>query len=140
MSISCDAASYDVVWVSGSPSLRCLSTPLIEKLLKYTNISGWEYVQLLDDSACIDTAVQLLHSYLKTKNNPVNLVGHGVGGTIALMLARQYPQFVNSLTLLSVAAQPAKTWHVNYYQQRQIYTLSQKEALLGTLNHIFRDQ
>lgn len=130
----------DAVWVSGSPSLRCLSSPLIHKLIKYVNISGWEYLQLLDDSACIDTAVTLLHSYLVTKKLPVHLIGHGIGGTISLIFARKYPQFVKSLTLLSVAAQPAKTWHVNYYQQRQIYTVNKAEALLNTLHHVFRDK
>ncbi|MGD1909797.1 MAG: alpha/beta fold hydrolase [Rivularia sp. (in: cyanobacteria)] len=135
MSISCDA-----IWVSGSPSLRSLSTPLINKLIKYTNISGWEYIQSIDEPACIDTAVALLHSYLITKKGPLHLIGHGIGGTIALMFARKYPQFVKSLTLLSVAAQPAKTWHVNYYQQRQIYTLSKAEALLNTLHNVFRDK
>ncbi|MEL6463017.1 MAG: alpha/beta hydrolase [Cyanobacteria bacterium J06621_15] len=130
----------EAVWVSGSPSLRGLSTPLVNNLAKYTNISGWEYIQTMDEPACIDTAVELLHSYLKTKEIPVNLIGHGIGGTIALMLARQYPQLVKSLTLLSVAAQPAKTWHVNYYQQRQIYTLSKTEALFNTLNNVFRNK
>ena len=130
----------EAIWVSGSPSLRGLSTPLVNKLVKYTNISGWEYIQTIDEPACIDTAVELLHSYLQTKDTPVNLIGHGIGGTIALMLARQYPQFVKSLTLLSVAAQPAKTWHVNYYQQRQIYTLSKTEALFNTLNNVFRNK
>ena len=135
MSISCDA-----VWVSASPSLRCLSNPLINKLARYTNIFGWEYIQSIDEPAYMDTAVELLHSYLKTKNFPVHLIGHGIGGTIALMFTRQYPQYVKSLTLLSVAAQPAKTWHVNYYQQRQIYTLSKAEALLSTLHNVFRDK
>ena len=130
----------DVVWVSASPSLRFLSTPLINKLIKYTNIFGWEYVQSMDEPACIDTAVELLHNYIKTKDAPIHLIGHGIGGTIALILARQYPHLVKSLTLLSVAAEPAKTWHVNYYQQRQIYTLSQTEALFNTLNNIFRDK
>lgn len=130
----------DAIWVNGSPSLRCLSTPLIHELIKYTNIAGWEYVQLIDEPACIDTAVRLLYSYLETKKLPIHLIGHGTGGTIALMFARQYPQFVKSLTLLSVAAQPAKTWHVNYYQERQIYTLSKAEALLNTLNNVFRDK
>ncbi len=130
----------EAIWVSGSPSLRGLSTPLVNKLINYTNISGWEYIQTLDEPACIDTAVELLHSYLQTKEVPVNLIGHGIGGTIALMLARQYPHLVKSLTLLSVAAQPAKTWHVNYYQQRQIYTLSKTEALLNTLNNVFRNK
>ncbi len=130
----------DVIWVSGSPSLRCLSTPLIQELIKYTNISGWEYIQSMDEPASMDVAVELLHSYLKTKELPIHLLGHGIGGTIALMLARKYPHFVKSLTLLSVAAQPAKTWHVNYYQQREIYTLSKAEALLNTLHNIFRDK
>ncbi|MEM1393501.1 MAG: alpha/beta hydrolase [Cyanobacteria bacterium P01_H01_bin.150] len=130
----------EAIWVSGSPSLRGLSTPLINKLAEYTNISGWEYIQSIDEPACMDTAVELLHSYLKTKDAPINLIGHGIGGTISLMLARKYPEFVKSLTLLSVAAQPAKTWHVNYYQQRDIYTLSKTEALLNTLHNVFRNK
>ena len=56
----------EAVWVSGSPSLRNLSTPLVNKLARYTTISGWEYIQTLDEPACIDTAVELLHSYLET--------------------------------------------------------------------------
>ncbi|MEM7554246.1 MAG: alpha/beta hydrolase [Cyanobacteria bacterium P01_A01_bin.84] len=135
MSISCDA-----LWVSGSPSLRCLSMPLIQKLLKHTNISGWEYIQLIDEAASMETAVNLLHNYLKTKKLPIHLIGHGIGGTIALIFARQYPHLVKSLTLLSVAAQPANTWHVNYYQQRQIYTLTRKEALLNTIHNLFRER
>ena len=130
----------DIVWASGSPYLRCLHMPLLKKLFRHTNVSVWEYVQSLDESACMDTAVELLHSYLKNRESPVNLVGHSIGGTIALIFARQYPQFVKSLTLLSVAAQPAKTWHVTYYQQRQIYTQNQGEALSNTLHHIFRDR
>ncbi len=130
----------EAIWVSGSPSLINLSTPLIKKLAKHTNISVWEYIQTVDEAACMDTAVELLHSYLKTKHAPVHLIGHGIGGTIALMLARKYPAFVKSLTLLSVAAQPAKTWHVNYYQQRQIYTISKSEALFNTLNNVFRNK
>ncbi len=132
--------SYDALWVSGSPSLRCLSMPLIKKLLRYTNISGWEYIQSIDEPACMDTAVKFLHCYLKTREIPIHLVGHGVGGTIALIFARQYPQFVKSLTLLSVAVQPANTWHVNYYQQRQIYSLSRAETLLNTIQNLFREE
>lgn len=135
MSISCDA-----VWVSGSPYLRCLSMPLIKKLLRHTNISGWEYIQSMDEPACMDTAVKFLHRYLKSKELPIHLVGHGVGGTIALIFARQYPQFVKSLILLSVGVQPANSWHVNYYQQRQIYTLSRSEALFNTIQNLFREE
>lgn len=135
MSISCDA-----LWVSGSPSLRSLSMPLIKKLLRHTNISGWEYVQSMDEPACMDTAIQFLSCYLKTRELPIHLVGHGIGGTIALIFARKYPQFVKSLTLLSVAVQPANTWHINYYQQRQIYTLSRAEALFNTIQNLFREE
>lgn len=135
MSTFCDA-----LWVNGSPSLRCLSMPLIQKLSGYTNVSGWEYIQSIDEPACMDTAVTLLYNYLTTRKLPIHLVGHGIGGVIALIFARQYPQFVKSLTLLSVTAQPANTWHVNYYQQRQIYTLSRAEALLNTIQNLFREE
>ena len=138
MSISRDA--FDVLWVSGSPSLRCFSMPLIKRLSRHKDIAGWEYFQTLDEPGCMDTAVELLHSYLKTRPFPVHLIGHGIGGTIALIFARQYPQFVKSLTLLSVAVQPAHTWHVNYYQQRKIYSLSRAEALLNTIHNLFREE
>ena len=138
MSISRDA--FDVLWVSGSPSLRCFSMPLIKRISKHIDIAGWEYFQSLDEPGCMNTAVELLYSYLKTKQLPTHLIGHGIGGTIALIFARQYPQFVKSLTLLSVAAQPANTWHINYYQQRQIYSLSRREALLNTIYNLFREQ
>ena len=70
----------EAIWVSASPSLRGFSTPLVHKLINYTKISGWEYIQSLDEPACMDTAVELLHSYLKTKEVPINLIGLGVGG------------------------------------------------------------
>lgn len=129
----------DIIWASGSTFLRCLHMPLLKELLRYTNVSVWEYIQYFDESACIDTAVELLHSHLKNQESTVNLIGHGIGGTIALIYARKYPQFIRSLTLLSVSTQPAKTWHVNYYEQRQINACSQKEALLKTLYNIFGD-
>ena len=113
--------------------------PLIKRISRHTDIAGWEYYQSLDEPACMDTAVELLHNYLKTKQAPVHLAGHGIGGTVALMFARKYPQFAKSLTLLSVAVQPANTWHVNYYQQRQIYSLSRAEALLNTIHNLFRE-
>ncbi|MEO1431040.1 MAG: alpha/beta hydrolase [Cyanobacteria bacterium J06632_19] len=138
MSISRD--SFDVLWVSGSPSLRCFNMPLIKRLSQHQDIAGWEYFQTLDEPGCMDTAVGLLRNYLETKQNPIHLIGHGIGGTIALMFARQYPQYVKSLSLLSVAAQPANTWHVNYYQQRQIYSLSRAEALLNTIHNLFREE
>ncbi|NRB09098.1 MAG: alpha/beta hydrolase [Richelia sp.] len=129
----------DIVWVSGSPFLRCLHMPLLKKLFRSANVSVWEYIQSLDESACMETAVELLHSYIKKRESPVNLIGHDIGGTIALIFARQYPEYVKSLILLSVAAQPARTWHIHYYQQRQIYSQNQGEALSNTLHHIFRD-
>ena len=138
MSISRNA--FDALWVSSSPSLRCFSMPLIKRLSRHTDIAGWDYFQSLDEPACMDTAVELLHTYVKIKTFPIHLIGLGIGGTIALMFSRQYPQFVSSLTLLSVAAQPANTWHVNYYQQRKIYNLSREEALLNTIHHLFREE
>lgn len=131
---------FDVLWVSSSPSLRTFSMPLIKRLSRHTKIAGWDYFQSLDEPACMDTAVELLHKYLKTKQFPIHLIGHGIGGTIALMFARKYPEFVKSLTLLAVAAQPANTWHAYYYQQRQIYSLSKEEALMNTIHNLFREE
>lgn len=130
--------SIDALWVSGSPSLKCLAMPLLIHLNQYKSIAHWDYIQTADEPASIDVAVNLLYKFVK-KNHPLHLVGHGIGGTIALIFARQYPQYVRSLTLLAVAGQPANTWHVHYYQQRQSFNLTRSQVLLNTIYNLFRD-
>ena len=52
----------EAIWVSGSPSLRGLSTPLINKLVKHTNISGWEYIQSVNE--CQPVWIQQSNYYI----------------------------------------------------------------------------
>ncbi|MBF2063620.1 MAG: alpha/beta hydrolase [Calothrix sp. C42_A2020_038] len=133
------SANFNALWVSGSPSLKCLNMPVLVYLNQFKSIARWEYFQTIDEPASIEIAVNLLHQFLKT-NHPVHLIGHGIGGTIALMFARQYPQYVHSLTLLAVAAQPANTWHTYYYKQRQCFNLNRTQVLLNTVHNLFRDR
>jgi pimeloyl-ACP methyl ester carboxylesterase len=105
------------LWISANPSLNQFHRRLLNVLAATVELEFWEYFQTLDEGSSIDKAVELLHEYIVNNGNRVNLIGHGVGGVIALEYARKYPNRVTSLALLSVAVQPAITWHSYYYSQ-----------------------
>lgn len=129
--------SFDVLWLSASPSLKYFDQPLLRNLSKYLNVARWEYRQTKDEASSIDKAVALLSDCLKSCDRPVHLVGHGISGIVGLMFARQYPQQVQSLTLLAVAAQPATTWHTHYYIQRQLLPITREQVLVNTVRSLF---
>jgi pimeloyl-ACP methyl ester carboxylesterase len=105
------------LWVSASPSLKYFHRRLINHLSQVVKVELWEYHQTLDESSSIDGAVKLLHDYIADLAEPVHLIGHGIGGTIALVYARLYPNHIASLTLLSVAVRPGINWHSYYYDR-----------------------
>jgi pimeloyl-ACP methyl ester carboxylesterase len=105
------------LWISASPSLNQFHRRLLHELSKTVEIEFWEYYQTLDEGSSIDGAVKLLRQYLVHSDRTIHLIGHGIGGTIALGYARLYPSQIASLTLLSVAVQPAINWQSYYYTQ-----------------------
>jgi pimeloyl-ACP methyl ester carboxylesterase len=100
-------------------------------------IAQWEYEQTVDEASSVSQAVALLHEYLQPQSQPLHLVGHGMSGVVALLYARQHPEQVKSLTLLSVAAQPAITWHAHYYVQRSLLPCSRTQILTQTVRSLF---
>jgi pimeloyl-ACP methyl ester carboxylesterase len=127
------------LWVSASPSLKYFHRRLLNSLSKVVEIELWEYYQTLDESSSIDSAIKLLHQYLSQSNCPVHLIGHGIGGIIALGYARKYSTQVESLTLLSVAVQPAIDWHSYYYTQLRSIPSSRECILRSTATNLFPD-
>ncbi|MGV0023436.1 alpha/beta fold hydrolase [Phormidesmis priestleyi] len=121
--------SHDVLWLSASPSLKRLNQPLLRHLSEQVTVLQWEYYQTLDEGSCLPNAVALLHEYLKVHNRPIHLAGHGISGVIGLLYARLYPERVKSLCLLSIAAQPAITWHSHYYTQLHLLPCSRQQIL-----------
>lgn len=130
----------DVLWVSSSPVLQRFDKPLLQYLSQYVNVAQWEYRHGKDEGGSIEEAVDLLDEFLSDCSYPVHLAGHGAGGAIALIFARRYPQKVRSLTLLAVASQPANTWHVHYYLQRQVLTMSREQVLASSVRYLFGEQ
>jgi pimeloyl-ACP methyl ester carboxylesterase len=124
---------FDVLWLNVSPSLKALDRPLLNYLSKTLSIAQWEYCQSDDEASSLEKAIALLHEYLQQLDRPVHLAGHGLGGVLALSYARRYPNRVRSLSLLSVAAQAAATWHAHYYVQRHLLTSFSKPQLLAHL-------
>ncbi len=127
------------IWVSASPSLKYFHRRLLSNLSKVVKVEFWEYYQTLDEGSSIEGAVNLLQAYLSDLDAPVHLIGHGIGGAIALSYARSYPIKVASLTLLSVAVQPGINWHSYYYAQLQSLPLSRKCLLKSISGNLFPD-
>ncbi|WP_017651803.1 alpha/beta hydrolase [Fortiea contorta] len=134
----CDA--FDLLWLSASHSLQRFDQPLLKYLAKFVRVAQWEYQQDKDEASCIDNAVDLLSEFVESCSGPLHLAGHGVGGAIALIFARRYPQKVRSLTLLAVATQPANTWQAHYYVQRQLFTISREQVLASNVRSLFGNQ
>jgi pimeloyl-ACP methyl ester carboxylesterase len=136
----------NTVWLNASPSLRWVDQPLLRHLVQSRPVAQWEYYQTLDEASSLDTAVELLHQYLMSRpadaadnRSGVHLAGHGISGVVGLLYARRFPQYVRSLTLLSVAAQPAATWHTHYYFQRQFLLYSRARLLAQNVGGLFED-
>lgn len=127
----------EAVWVNVSPTLSVFDRPLLQHLAHTLPIARWDYSQTLDEACSSAIATMLLHDYLKSQPRPVHLIGHGAGGAIALLYARQHPERVRSLSLLAVAEQPALTWHSHYYIQRKLLPCSQERLLAQTVQHLF---
>lgn len=119
----------DALWINVSPPLQGFDRPLLKVLSQHTSIAQWEYAQTLDEPNSFETALVLLHDYLKHYNRPIHLLGHSTGGLLGLLYARQYPERVRSLTLLSVGVNPAVDWQAHYYTQRRLLPCDQQTIL-----------
>jgi pimeloyl-ACP methyl ester carboxylesterase len=125
------------LWISASPSLKCFHRRLLHQLSKAVELEFWEYYQTLDEGSSIEGAIQLLSQYISQSDRPIHLIGHGIGGVIALGYARLYPERVSSLTLLSVATQPAIDWHSYYYTQLKSLPSSRECVLRSIASNLF---
>ncbi|MBD2545128.1 MULTISPECIES: alpha/beta fold hydrolase [Planktothricoides] len=124
--------SPDALWINVSPALEKFNRPLLKQLSAQTAIAKWEYSQTPDEPTSLEIAVDLLHDYLKDRQQPIHLLGHSTSGLLGLMYARRYPEKVRSrsvadatsLTLLSVGVHPAVDWQAHYYAQLQVLPCS----------------
>lgn len=119
----------EALWLNVSPVLQGFDRPLLKRLSQHRTIAQWEYAQSLDEAPCLDTALVLLHDYLKHCDRPIHLLGHSTSGLLGLLYARQHPERVRSLTLLSVGVDPAIDWQAHYYQQRRLLPCNQQTIL-----------
>jgi pimeloyl-ACP methyl ester carboxylesterase len=132
--------SPQIIWLSTSPSLQRFNQPLLRYLSQSVPTLQWEYHQTEDEPCCFNTALDLLHNYLKGCDCPIHLAGHGTGGLLGLLYARQYPEFVQSLSLLSVGVHPAVDWQAHYYVHRQLLSCSRDAILTQMVTHLFGQQ
>ncbi|PZV18300.1 MAG: hypothetical protein DCF20_04430 [Pseudanabaena sp.] len=125
------------VSICTSQSLRRFDLPLLRSLSKQYAIAQWEYCQDPDEPLDVNLAISSLHEYLQNCPDSVHLVGHGIAGLVGWLYARKCPEYVKSLTLLSVGVNLANSWHSNYYRQRQLISCSREIILKRTAFYLF---
>ncbi len=118
----CDSPSQTLcdrqfLWIGTNPSLQCFHRRILGVLDQEFPLKYWAYSQTPDEPGSLEVALGLLHDFVETSEQPVNLIGHGLGGTLALSYARRHPGRVASVVLISVAIQSSITWQTYYYQQ-----------------------
>jgi pimeloyl-ACP methyl ester carboxylesterase len=115
------------IWINPNPSFKNFHQPLLRALSYQVPIDFWEYHQTVDEGGSMILAINLLHQYLSQfPNQPIHLIGHGLGGAVALEYAHQYSDTVSSVVCLGVSAQPAIDWQYLYYQQLQSACMSRR--------------
>ncbi|NER35073.1 MAG: alpha/beta hydrolase [Oscillatoria sp. SIO1A7] len=130
----------EVVALNVSPSLKIFDDRLLRYLSKHMTVAQWEYCQNQDEPSDLNVALMLLHDYLKFRDRPVHLVGHGIAGLLGLLYARRHPERIRSLTLLAVGANPAADWQARYYAQRNFLPCSRYVILSQMVYHLFGRQ
>lgn len=122
----------DAVWLNVNPSFQHFDCDLLCNLANFHDISHWAYRQTPDEPCSLEMALTLLHNYVKSFDRPIHLMGHSTGGLLGLLYARQFPQRVKSLTLLSVGVNPAVDWQAHYFAQLE-YLYCQRTLVLAQM-------
>jgi pimeloyl-ACP methyl ester carboxylesterase len=128
------------VWINANPSFKRFDNRIVRYLSNQLPIAYWEYNQDRDEPSSLTIALTLLHDYLKTVSEPIDLIGHSTGGLLGLLYARKYPDRVKSLTLLGVGFDPAIDWQAHYYQMRKLLPCSQNILLARMVQMMFGHQ
>lgn len=130
----------DVLWLNTNPYLRRFNLPIIKYLASHVSIGQWEYNITPDENSALHTALELLREYIILIEKPVHLIGHSSDGVLGLLLTRQYPELVKSLTLLGVGVTPEVDWVNYYYQIRKNLPCSREIALAKVAKCLFNYQ
>ncbi|WP_299414513.1 alpha/beta hydrolase [Acaryochloris sp. IP29b_bin.148] len=130
-------STSDALWLCVNPRLKRLDWNLCQHLKQHANVKFWSYHQTADEPCSIQTALSLLHHYIQLKSDPIHLLGHGLSGALGLLYARQNPQAIRSLTLLSVGANPSIGWHAHYYKMRDLLPCSREAILFQMATMLF---
>ncbi|NJK30095.1 MAG: alpha/beta hydrolase, partial [Acaryochloris sp. SU_5_25] len=132
--------SISALWVTTSSYLQRFDQPLLQRLRQHTTLAQWQYQQSEDEPCALEVAVDLLHDYVQGCDHPIHLLGHGTGGLVSLLYARQCPQRVRSLTLLGVGAWAMVDWIAHYYFHLQLLPCSRRQVLTQLIPDLFGAQ
>jgi pimeloyl-ACP methyl ester carboxylesterase len=127
----------NLLWLSVSFGLSYFDRPLLHYLAQHTTVAQWEYNQTQDEPNSFESALALLHDYMKQQPQPLHLAGHGTSGLLALLYAQRYPDYVRSLTVCSVGVQPTLDWQAHYHVRRRLLPCPRQKVLQQMVYDLF---
>jgi pimeloyl-ACP methyl ester carboxylesterase len=130
----------EALWLNVSASFQRFDQAFLKTLAHHIDISHWAYRQTPDEPSSLAIALDLLHDFMATQSGPLHLIGHGTGGLVGLLYARQCPERVRSLTLLSVGVNPMVDWQSRYYAQLEALPCSRQRVLAQMAYTLFGHQ
>lgn len=125
------------LWLSVNPSWQPFDREFLSHLGRHARVFSWDFRRERDEPHSLERAIASLHEVLQTYKRPMHLIGHGISGVVGLLYVRQYPEWVRSLSLLSVGANPALTWHAHYYSFRQLLPGDRASLLAEMAQQLF---
>ena len=126
-----------ILWLDLQPSLYCFNCRLSRLLASSRTVRRWSFEHDPDESCSIATIHNLLRqSILETGGRP-HLVAHGLSGTIAHRFVHQYPELIQSLTLLSVDSQISNHWTSHYHEMRKQLSCTRAHLLQHLTSLLF---
>ena len=124
-----------ILWIDIQPSLYCLFKRTAQALSQQYGVKRWSFEHDPDESCDIEIIHGLLKQTVENSPEGVNLVGHGLSGTIAYLYAKKYPKNVCSVSLLSVDVKSCNQWTSHYQTMRNQLPCS-RYHILGHLSKL----
>ena len=128
----------EILWIDIQPTLYCLNKRVGQRLSRDIGVKRWSF-QLDPDEFCMESTVHsMLKETLESMDEPTHLIGHGLSGIFTCEFAQNYPELVESVTLLSVDTLSANQWSSHYLSMRQQLVCSRDQILKQLSSLLFQ--
>ncbi len=130
----------EILWLDLQPSLYCFNCRLSRLLSEKRTVRRWSFQHDPDEACTISIVHDLLRETIVDTRQRPHLVAHGFSGIVASLFESQYPELIQSLTLLSVDTNTANQWSSHYHTMRSQLPCSRSRLLEHLTSLLFESK